>query len=75
MQNYDKQVYERIGKELKISSKIVHFIKYPWLFNTVVNKANSSKILKEKLTLAMTNLEVRKELNNPLLYLKMILRK
>ncbi len=73
MRSYDKQVYERIGKELKISSKIVHFIKHPWLFNLVVTKANSSKILKEKLTLAMTNLEVRKELNNPLLYLKIIL--
>ena len=65
MRNYDKQVYNRICKELKISSKIVHFIKYPWLFNLVVTKANSSKILKEKLTLAMTDLEIRKELNSP----------
>lgn len=75
MRNYDKQVYERIGKELKISSKIIRFIKYPWLFNMVVNKANNSKILHEKLTLAMTDLEARKELKNPLLYLKMILGK
>jgi geranylgeranyl reductase family protein len=75
MRNYDKQVYGRIGKELKISSKIVHFIKHPWLFNLVVTKANSSKILKEKLTLAMTNLEVRKELNSPWLYLKILLGK
>lgn len=75
MHKYDKQVYHRIGKELKISSKIVHFIKYAWLFNMVVNKANSSKLLKEKLTLAMTDLEVRKELNNPMLYLKILMGK
>lgn len=75
MRNYDQQVYQRIGKELKISSKIVHFIKYPWLFNMVVNKANSSKLLKEKLTLAMTDLEVRKELNNPMLYIKIMIGK
>ena len=75
MRNYDQQLYNRIGKELKISSKIVHFIKYPWLFNMVVNKANSSELLKEKLTLAMTDLEVRKELNNPLLYLKVLMGK
>ncbi len=75
MRNYDKQVYNRIGKELKISSKIVHFVKYPWLFNMVVNKANSSKLLKEKLALAMTDLEVRKELNNPMLYLKVLMGK
>lgn len=75
MRNYDQQVYNRIGKELKISSKIVHFINYPWLFNMVVNKANSSTLLKEKLTMAMTDLEVRKELNNPLLYLKVLVGK
>jgi len=72
MRNYDKQVYEKIGKELKISSRILHFIKYPRLFNVVVNKANNSNLLKEKLTLAMTDLEVRKDLNNPLLYLKIL---
>jgi len=75
MRSYDQQVYNRIGKELKISSKIVHFIKYPWLFNMVVNKANNSALLKEKLTLAMTDLKVRKELNNPLLYVKVLLGK
>lgn len=75
MRNYDQQVYNRIGKELKISSKIVHFIKYPWLFNMVVNKANSSDLLKEKLTLALTDLEARKELNNPLMYIKIMMGK
>lgn len=75
MRKYDQQVYQRIGKELKISSKIVHFIKYPWLFNMMVNKANSSELLKEKLTLAITDLEVRKELNNPMLYLKVLMGK
>jgi len=75
MRNYDQQVYNRIGKELKISSKIVHFIKYPWLFNMVIKKANSSTLLKEKLTLAMTDLAVRKELNNPMLYFKIMMGK
>jgi len=72
MKQYDKEVYDKVGKELKISSKISRFIKHAWLFNTVVNRALSSKILQEKLTLAMTDLEVRKELKDPLLYLKVI---
>ncbi|MEZ5198683.1 MAG: geranylgeranyl reductase family protein [Bacteroidales bacterium] len=72
MQQYDESVYNRIGKELEISSKIPNFIKYPWLFNITVNKALKSKTLQEKLKLAMTDLEVRKKLKSPLLYLKVI---
>ena len=73
MQQYDRSVYERIGKELSISSKIPRFIKYPWLFNIMVNRALNSKTLQERLTLAMTDLEVRKRLKDPRMYLKVLL--
>lgn len=72
IQQYDESVYGRIGKELAISSKIPNFIKYPWLFNMTVNKALKSKTLQEKLKLAMTDLEVRKQLKSPMLYLKVL---
>ncbi len=75
MKNYDNNVYDKIGKELNISSKIPRFIKYPWLFNAVINKASSSDILRKKLTLAMTDLEERKELKRPMLYLKVLFGK
>jgi geranylgeranyl reductase family protein len=73
MKNYDDEVYDKIGKELNISSKIPRFIKYPWLFNAVINKTLSSDILRVKLTQAMTDLEIRKELKNPMLYLKVLM--
>ncbi|MEZ5083551.1 MAG: hypothetical protein R2750_08885 [Bacteroidales bacterium] len=73
MQQYDEELYNKIGMELSISHKIPRFIKYSWLFNGVVNKAVNSKTLQEKLTLAMADLEVRKELKSPLLYLKVLL--
>lgn len=73
MQQYDKSVYGGIGKELSISSKIPRFIKYPWLFNMMVNKALNSKTLQERLTLAMTDLEVRKRLKDPRMYIKVLL--
>jgi len=72
MKNYDDDVYSKIGRELSISRKIPRFIKYPWLFNAVVNRTLNSEILKKKLTLAMTDLEVRKELNKPFLYLNIL---
>jgi geranylgeranyl reductase family protein len=73
MKQYDDDVYDKIGKELNISSKIPRFIKYPRLFNAVVNKTLNSDILREKLTMAMTDLEIRKELKKPTLYLKILL--
>ena len=73
MKQYDDDVYDKIGKELNISSRIPRFIKYPRLFNAVVNKTLNSDILREKLTMAMTDLEIRKELKKPTLYLKILL--
>ena len=73
MQQYDQELYNKIGKELAISSKIPRFLKYPWLFNGVVNKALNSKTLQEKLTNALADLEVRKELKSPMLYFKVLL--
>lgn len=75
MNQYDKDLWDKIGKELSISSKIPKFIKIPGLFNMVVNKAANSKTLKETLTLAMTDLEVRKKLKQPSLYLKVLIGK
>lgn len=73
MQQYDDSLYQKIGKELAISSKILRYIRYPWLFDLVVKKAMRSKSLKEKLVLAMTDLETRKRLKEPSLYLKILL--
>ncbi len=73
MGNYDLSLMNRIGRELSISSKIPRFIQYPWLFNMMVNKGVKSKTLQEKLSLAMSDLEVRKRLKDPTLYLKVLL--
>ncbi|MCB2221162.1 MAG: geranylgeranyl reductase family protein [Bacteroidetes bacterium] len=73
MQGYDDSFYQRIGKELSISAKIPKFIRHAWLFNSVMNRAVNSKVLQEKLSKAMTDLEVRKRLHEPSLYLKVLL--
>lgn len=73
LSGYDKLLFDKIGRELSISKKIPKFLHYPWLFNSTVNKALSSKSLQEKLTLAMTDLEVRKQLKSPWLYVKVML--
>ena len=73
MEQYDKSIYDKIGKELNISSKIAKFIKHAWLFNAVVNRTVNSKTLQHRLSLAMSDLEVRKRLKKPSVYLKVLL--
>ena len=73
LSGYDKQLFNKIGKELSISKKIPKVIQYPWLFNLMVNRASSSRRLKELLSAAMTDLEVRKKLKSPWLYVKVML--
>lgn len=73
LQQYDQELYDRIGQELKISRQIPRFIKYPWLFNAMVNKALRNEELLDKLTRSMTDLSVRKKLKQPSLYIKMLL--
>jgi geranylgeranyl reductase family protein len=72
---YDKSLYNRIGNELYISSRIPRFIRFPWLFNMMVNKGLKSKTLQGRLSQAMTDLDVRKRLKEPSLYLKVLLGK
>jgi len=75
MEQYERDLYGKIGKELAISKRLPRFIKHPWLFNALMNRTARSNVLREKLTLAMTDLEVRKKLKNPMLYLKVLLGK
>ncbi len=75
MFQYDQNLYNKIGKELTISRKIPGFIRYPWLFNAMINKGLKSKTLQEKLMLAITDLETRKRLKEPTLYLKILFGK
>lgn len=73
LQAYDQSFYDYVGKELYISSKIPKYIQHAWLFNGVMNRAVNSKVLQEKLSKAMTDLEVRKRLHEPSLFLKVLL--
>lgn len=73
MEQYDKDIYNKIGKELSISNNILKFIRHAWLFNGVVNRALNSKSLQEQLIRAMTDIEARKKLKDPWLYIKVLM--
>ncbi len=73
MAQYDRELYAKIGTELSISSKVPRFIRHAWLFNGMVDRAAGSKVLRDRLSRAMTDLEQRKKLKSPWLYAKVLM--
>ncbi|MFC2097583.1 NAD(P)/FAD-dependent oxidoreductase [Bacteroidota bacterium] len=75
MANYDKNVFNEIGKELKISLNIRKLFQKNWRLKIIVAICHRNKSFIELLTKMVTNLNERKKLGNPLLYLRLLLKK
>lgn len=72
MKQYDNSVYKRLGKELRLSKTLQQLVKYPWLFNFIVNKARKNKALQDTLRSMFDDIDLRKKLKNPVFYSKLI---
>jgi len=71
-QKYDKRVYDKLWKELKMSSIIQKLIIRPWLFSWVMNKAASNEFLKQSFIRMIDDLEERKKLKKVSFYWKVL---
>ena len=72
---YDRFVYKKLWKELRISTSIQRLISYRRLFNFVMSKATGSAYLKQSITRMIDDLDERKKLRNPYWYLRILLGK
>lgn len=72
MQQYDEQLYKRLWSELLLSYRMQQLVNFPSLFNFVVRKANSNKMLSETISCMFEDLDMRARLKNPLFYLKLL---
>jgi geranylgeranyl reductase family protein len=69
---YDQQFYLKQWDELKLSHTMQKLVKYPWLFNFVVNKANKNKTLRETISCMFEDLDMRSRLRSPKFYLSLL---
>ncbi|MEC8738967.1 MAG: geranylgeranyl reductase family protein [Bacteroidota bacterium] len=70
--NYDKKVYDKFWSELRLSSIMQKLVKYPWLFNLVVEKANKNSTLKHTITCMFEDIDMRAQLKSLKFYWKLI---
>ena len=72
LKQYDDAFYNRQWDELKLSHTMQKLVKFPWLFNFVVNKAHKNKALRETISCMFEDLDLRAKLRNPLFYIKLL---
>ncbi|MEJ2052438.1 MAG: geranylgeranyl reductase family protein [Calditrichaceae bacterium] len=69
---YDKTLWNEIGDELNVSTKLQRIGRIRFLLNFVINKAARSKNVKELLSGMMANQIPKTKLANPLFYIKLL---
>lgn len=71
--SYDKEIYRRMWGELKVSRTLQRLLKYPWLYNLIVRKANKNKYLQQFLVEALASVDTkRKMFTRPWFYLRVL---
>lgn len=72
MKQYDDVLYKRLWSELLLSYRMQQLVNFPWLFNLVVRKANSNKLLSETISCMFEDLDMRTRLKSPSFYFKLL---
>jgi menaquinone-9 beta-reductase len=73
LSNYFNRLWKVIGNELKVSHKLQKIGKYRFLLNFVIRKAARNKNVSDIIAGMLANEIPRKQLANPLFYLKLLL--
>jgi len=71
-QRYDQMIHKKLRNELRISHAIQKLGAVPWLINMFFNKALRSPELQQTLKMMFADVDLRKQLKNPLFYLKIL---
>jgi len=75
LKKYDERVYKHLWPELNMSHQLQKMVKYPWLFNFVVNKGRKSAEFRNTLTAMFENVDLRKKFRDVKFYIKLLLNR
>lgn len=72
--DYDREIYDRMWKELKISKTLQRLARFPWLFNFVVKKSNQNNHVRQMLIDALAQVDKKKLLALPGFYYRLFFK-
>ncbi len=70
---YDNEIYKRMWNELRIGRKLQMLLKYPGLFNFIVNRAKKNESVRKLITSMLDDIDLKKELTKPSFYFKLFI--
>ena len=73
LKDHDVRVWNRLGKELAISTRLQQMADKPWLFDFVVDRANKNPALADTISSMFTDLDLRARLKKPGFYVDLVL--
>lgn len=69
---YDRFVYRKLGKELRLSTLMQRLIRYPWIINGVMNRISGDPGLEQSLIRMIDDLGERRKLARPGFYIRLL---
>lgn len=72
-EQYDQRVWNRLGQELAISTRLQQLADKPWLFNFVVDRAKRNPALADTISSMFSDLDMRARLKKPGFYVHLLL--
>jgi geranylgeranyl reductase family protein len=72
LKQYDKAIYQKMWKELKISYQLQQLMRFPWLVNIVSTLTTRNKEFSKLVTAMLTDVDLRKKFRSPRFYFKLL---
>ena len=72
LRRYENRLWDALGSELKVSTKLHNLGRWPYLMNWVIGKAAKNAEISDLICGMMANAVPRKRLTNPLFYLRLL---
>ena len=69
---YDKRLWQSIGSELRVSTKLQRLARSRFLLNFVIDRASRNEEIRNTMLGMVVNEIPKKQLSNPLFYLKIL---
>jgi flavin-dependent dehydrogenase len=74
MKLYDRKIYTKMGTEFPISHMTQKLMRFPKLFDFVVEKANNNEAVRGLLINMFNNVDIKKQLTKPSFYFKLVFK-
>jgi geranylgeranyl reductase family protein len=69
---YDREIYARMWRELRLSYALQRLCRYPWLFNHIIKKASKSQYWRQFLTDALADINTKVQFIDPRFYYRLL---